>query len=178
MLSSEVIDLAIGLIFVFAVTAAFSSVITELIARFLGLRGAYLLSGIRELVDGSGSASAELGAATTSYHAMQDMIMHGTRPPELPSVAGALLGGPILRSQGMAGQISGRTMLMLAPGGGKNRPAQVTTAKAGGNPVRRRASLWRERRSLPSYIAGRSFADAVVDLVVPGAGGQTTMTTI
>jgi hypothetical protein len=42
MLSSGIIDLAIGLAFVFGVTAALASVATELISRFLGLRGAYL----------------------------------------------------------------------------------------------------------------------------------------
>ena len=38
MLSSGIIDLAIGLAFVFGVTAALASVATELISRFLGLR--------------------------------------------------------------------------------------------------------------------------------------------
>jgi large-conductance mechanosensitive channel len=37
--SSGIIDLAIGLIFVFAVTAALSSAVTELVARLLGLQG-------------------------------------------------------------------------------------------------------------------------------------------
>ena len=38
--SSAIIDLAIGLIFVFGVTAALASVFTELVSRFIGLRGA------------------------------------------------------------------------------------------------------------------------------------------
>ena len=54
MLSSGIIDLAIGLAFVFGVTAALASVATELISRFLGLRGAYLLGGLRELLRWSG----------------------------------------------------------------------------------------------------------------------------
>ena len=57
MLSSGIIDVAIGLVFVFGVTAALASVITELISRFLGLRGAYLLRGLRELLDGPGGAT-------------------------------------------------------------------------------------------------------------------------
>jgi hypothetical protein len=44
------------------------------------------------------------------------------------------------------------------------------TAQAGG--------LWSQRRSLPSYISSRSFAEAVVDLLVPDAAGHTTMTII
>ncbi len=41
---SGIVDLGLGLAFVFGVTAAIGSVATELIARLLGLRGAYLLS--------------------------------------------------------------------------------------------------------------------------------------
>jgi hypothetical protein len=52
--SSAIIDLAIGLIFAFGVTAALAPVFTELVSRFIGLRGAYLLTGLRELVDGGG----------------------------------------------------------------------------------------------------------------------------
>jgi hypothetical protein len=39
MLGSGIIDVAIGLAFVFGVMAALSSVFTELVAAFLGLRG-------------------------------------------------------------------------------------------------------------------------------------------
>jgi hypothetical protein len=49
--SSGLIDLAIGMVFVFGVTAALASVFTEAAARLVGLRGAYLLVGLRELVD-------------------------------------------------------------------------------------------------------------------------------
>jgi hypothetical protein len=38
--------------------------------------------------------------------------------------------------------------------------------------------LWSQSRSLPSYISSRSFAEAVVNLLVPSATGQTTMATI
>ena len=73
MLSSPVIDLAIGLTFVFAVTAALASLVTEFIARFLGLRGAYLLSGLRELVD-SGEKATVLTNVATDYKTMQTLI--------------------------------------------------------------------------------------------------------
>lgn len=52
---SNVLDTAIGLFFVFALTAGLASVVTELIARFTGLRAAYLLQGLRELVGEDGS---------------------------------------------------------------------------------------------------------------------------
>jgi hypothetical protein len=219
MQSSGIIDLAIGMAFVFGVTAAVSSVVTELIARFLGLRGAYLLRGLRELLDGK-DATTDVAKAAGSYNALKKLIARQqtataasdaraaasdapndqglqndaraaehaaeqapARPdkpsgPETadataehwsPSATGALLGSPILRSQGMTGQISGRT-LTLKPATRTGRPATLA-ASAGMAP-------WQDRRSLPSYIPARSFAEAVVDLVVPDAAGQTTMTTV
>src|SRR5215831_18985613 len=71
--SSGLIDLAIGMVFVFGVTAALASVFTELISRFIGLRGAYLLTGLRELVDGGGT-STDLRNAETDYRDMQDLM--------------------------------------------------------------------------------------------------------
>lgn len=166
MLSSGIIDLAIGLSFVFGVTAAISSALTELIARFVGLRGAYLLTGLRELVDGE-DISTDLGQPETWYKKVQEWLLpngHSADQSHMPGVSatGALLGGPILSSQGMTGTIGDRK-LALTSGAARRRPPR---------------GLWRQRRSLPSYISARSFAEAVIDLVVPSKGGQTTMTDI
>jgi hypothetical protein len=159
--TSGILDLAIGLAFVFGAAAALSSVVTELIARGLGLRGAYLLRGLRELLD-SEDASMNLATARVQYDAVKDLITgdgapaeaeatgaeaaagaaaarpdrrkaapaarpaerapsethqpagrghaaKGTAGPERSATA-ALLGGPILRSQGMVGDISSRQL--------------------------------------------------------------------
>ena len=174
MLSSGIIDLAIGLVFVFGVTAALSSVFTELIARFLGLRGAYLLGGLRELLDGTGSKTA-LNDAISNYNEMKSLVKgaapaaaSGAAPPAAPatkSATGALLGSPILRSQGMIGQISSRD-LTLQPGK-PGRPSRITTGTW--------KRPWRACRSLPSYISATSFSAAIIDLLVPNTAGQTTM---
>ena len=185
MLSSPVIDLAIGMTFVFAVTAALASLLTELIARFLGLRGAYLLSGLRELVDGGDKPTA-LTDVQQDYDDIQTLIKNGSPPaaektpddptpaadptsagkePAGPSVTGALLGGPILGNQGIVGQLSTRKLTLEETTGTGSLP--TITPESG----RKRPQL----RSLPSYISARSFADAVIDLVVPNAHGQTTM---
>jgi hypothetical protein len=170
MLSSPIIDLAIGLVFVFGVTAALSSVFTELIARFLGLRGAYLLSGLRELLDGTGSQTV-LNDAIGNYNEMKALVK-GPVPanadgaaPKTKSATGALLGSPILRSQGMIGQISSRD-LTVEPGK-HGRPSRITTGTW--------KRPWRACRSLPSYISSTSFSAAIIDLLVPNAAGQTTM---
>ena len=70
----------------------------------------------------------------------------------------------------MTGQISGRK-ITLEPDGKAGGLPKMTADRAAGR-------LWSQRRSLPSYISSRSFAEAVVDLVVPDDSGQTTMTTI
>jgi hypothetical protein len=168
-LSSPIIDLAIGLTFVFAVTAALASLVTELIARFLGLRGAYLLSGLRELVDGGGSETA-LTDVRQDYANFQDLITKSPQPAAAPSATSALLGGPILGNQGVAGQLSTRKLTLGVTTGTGRLP---TIKRAPDSPRRRR-----QLRSLPSYISSRSFADAVLDLVVPDAKGQTTMDAI
>src|SRR5215472_7386720 len=108
MLSSGIIDLAIGLTFVFGVTAALSSVVTELISRFLGLRGAYLLSGLRALLDNA-AVTTNLKQANAVYGDVKKLIADPAASASIPlSATGALLGGPILDSQGMAGQIKDR----------------------------------------------------------------------
>ena len=93
-----------------------------------------------------------------------------SNPGNPPSATGALLGGPILSSQGMAGQISSRN-LTLTPAGPTSRRLKMTRSW-------RPWSKWTQSRSLPSYISSQSFGEAVLDLVVPNAAGQTTMDTI
>ena len=218
MLSSPIIDLAIGLTFVFGVTAAIASLVTELIARLIGLRGAYLLSGLRELVDGGGTET-NLANMADDYDTMQNLIRNSPKPdakptgarpseaesaaappsdtePPHPSVTSALLGGPILGNQGVAGQLDSRS-LELYPSREKGRlpkmqPAPKAKAQsgqqAGAGPDKKAQGLWskvkslpsyiglwRQLRSLPSYISARSFGEAVIDLVVPDANGHTTM---
>ena len=210
---SGIIDLAVGMAFVFGVTAALSSAVTELIARYLGLRGAYLLRGLRELLDG-GQASTDLGTAEDSYHALKGFVtgqqaatsaraaadadpanqqlqdaalaaehaqVARTQPTDrsladaatpgsaVPSATSALLGGPILRSQGMAGQVSGRKLTLTPPRKQGHLPKLAASSAL---------RPWRLSRSLPAYIPASSFAEAVLDMVVPDAAGQTTMTTV
>lgn len=188
--SSRIIDLALGLALVFGVTASLSSVITELVARFLGLRGVFLLRGLRELLDDGGGETTHLSQAHDSYEALKTIIdgqlaasrssalvdvvpsAHvdtGTPAPAALSATEALLGSPILRSQGITGQIPDR-QLSVKPGIRAGSPSTVSSG--GRDPVRRL------RRSLPAYIPARSFAEAVVDVIVPDSTGATSMSSI
>jgi hypothetical protein len=191
MLNSGIIDLAIGMAFIFGATAGLSSVITELVARFLGLRGAYLLLGLRELLD-SKSTSVVLGQAEDDFRNARAVVT-ATGPEASPSSAtGALLGSPILRSQGMTGNIVTRKLTMDSATASPAPAADATPAASAppatppatpqdGNsraPLPKSGNPWRTwslRRSLPSYISARSFTEAVIDLVIPNAAGQTNM---
>jgi hypothetical protein len=163
-LSSGIIDLAIGLAFIFGVTAALASVATELISRFLGLRGAYLLGGLRELLD-SEQVGTDLTRAEKDYDAWKNIVT-GTSTEEKPqSATGAVLGSPILRSQGMVGDITSRKLLVQASKPGRPSVRNVEPKK--------HAPL-SDLRSLPAYISPTAFADAVIDLLVPKPTAQTT----
>ena len=196
MLSSGIIDLAIGLAFAFGVTAALASVITELISRFLGLRGAYLLKGLRELLDGTGVETV-VNEADRDYDAMKGLVTGSIAPgtdvkipvgpppptadatPPAPgtpsptttpdastkparpvqmramSATGALLGSPILRSQGMTGDISNRDLVLKASrfgpgvtGGSWRKPVRAAVSQAGPG-----ARVWSEARVPTSAIS-------------------------
>jgi len=190
MLSSGIIDLAIGLAFVFGVTAALASVATELISRFLGLRGSYLLGGLRELLD-SGQVGTDLTRAGKDYDAWKNIVTGAsteetgtsaeeteTSPEEKPqSATGAVLGSPILRSQGMVGDITSRKLLVQASKPGRPSVRNTELKKRAPRSKRRspqkRAPL-SDLRSLPAYISPTAFADTVIDLLVPKPTAQTT----
>jgi hypothetical protein len=163
--SSGVIDLAIGLVLVFGVAAALSSAVTEGVARFCGLRGEFLLRGLCELLDGR-KDQINLGTPEDSYGEVSGVIKDpAASGPAVPSVTSALLGGPNLRNRGTASQ--GMTLQPPDRSGGLPKLA-----------VRPPWERWRRCRSLPSYIPAESFAEAVVDLVVPDATGAITMATV
>ncbi len=143
-MDSLVLQTAIGLVFVFATFAALVSVLTELVARFIGLRGEYLLRGIRSLVDGDSHFELPF----------RDLLR---RQPGQPAAA------PADQPPAMVTRLMTHP-LIEANADKANMPDHAGSAKLTNE----------QRRKLPSYLSGRSFARALVDLVVPDATGQTT----
>jgi hypothetical protein len=82
------------------------------------------------------------------------------------SATGALLGSPILRSQGMTGLVSSRDLTVRTSRIGRPRVTSATGNVLG------------KRRSLPSYIPAKSFTRAVIVMLVPDETGPTTMTAV
>jgi hypothetical protein len=146
-MDSLILDTVIGLVFVFATVSVATSLLTEAASRLVGLRGEYLLRGMRTLVDGE-----------SHFHlAMSDLFRKKTEQPapvgEEPhrAVVSRVLAQPIIARSAVGTAIP---------------------VNAGNTKLSRRA-----RRALPAYVSGRSFARALIDVVVPDAAGQTGLGT-
>ena len=269
-MDSRVVDVAIGMVFTFAVVAALAAVLSELVARALGLRARYLLLGLRELFDDRTVAEVRLAHAPDAFarftdraaiaqawgqwatqaaviaphvadwdqwaqqagghEALTDLVRtrwltaeqrtawasaaaragqelatrspaasdvqwqawartcaaDGRRravgatedPAAVVSVTEALLGAPIMATQGMPGCITSRP---LAIGKSAEKPTKLPTITAQRDPSRHTPGLWAHLqawgplRGLPAYAPARSVSAAVFDLVVPNAAGTTTL---
>ncbi len=146
-MDSLIFDTAIGLVFIFATFSLLVSVLTEGASRLIGLRGEYLLRGIRTLLDGK----SEFKLSVTSDLFRRKHVAPAPKIGEStkPWVSKILNQPAIARSADNA-----------------SVPKDAGNAKL--------TAL--ERRQLPSYISGRSFARALIDLVVPSETGKTTLT--
>lgn len=96
MFDSLIVDVAIGLVFTFLVTAVLTSALTETAARFMGLRGDYLLRGVRALVD---------GVAAKAKDAVPPPASAGDDPPAQP-VSVTVLSSPLIAFAGTKHTIS------------------------------------------------------------------------
>jgi hypothetical protein len=144
-MDSLVLQTVIGLVFVFAVFAGLVSVITETGARLIGLRGEYLLRGLRSLLDGQSHFRLSLGDL------FRRVSVAPAPKPDEPAVPWVtrLMNHPLI-----AGSADQAAM-----------PANAGNTKLSS----------RQRRRLPSYIAGRSFTVAMLSELVPGASDKITM---
>jgi hypothetical protein len=269
-MDSRVVDVAIGLVFTFAVVAALGAVLSEVAARALGLRARYLLLGLRELLDdrtvtevhlanapdtftrftdraaiaqawgrwatqaaivaphvadwdqwaaqagghealtdrarttwltpeqrtawASAAARAGRALATRSPAASDGQwqawacecaddgrrrTLEATKDPQATlSVTEALLGAPIMATQGMPGCITSRPLVIRKQ---TTKPTKLASITAHREPSSQAAGVWAAvqawgpLRGLPAYAPARSISAAVFDLVVPNAAGTTTL---
>jgi hypothetical protein len=144
---SLVLNTAIGLVFVFATFALLTSTITESVARWLGLRGEYLLRGIRTLTDGGGDFKLPELRGTWEF---VRRLVRRPAPPEPSAKDPRPIITKLLESRMVVGD--------------------ALPAEAGNRSLNRK-----ERRKLPSYVSARAFARGVLDIAVPNADGSTTL---
>ncbi len=144
-MDSLVVETALGIIFIFATFALLISILTELVSRFIGLRGEYLLRGIRSLVD-----------ADNQFKLPISVILRRKKP--VPPTNPTSNIHKIVNTAYVSGMA-----------GGGSLPTNAGDAQLSN----------KDRRKLPSYLSGRTFARAVVDTLVPSpVDGTTTMTAI
>ncbi|MET7277312.1 hypothetical protein ABZS29_03700 [Kribbella sp. NPDC005582] len=144
-MDSLILQTVIGLVFAFLAFSALISVLTEAVARYIGLRGEYLLRGIRSLVDGKSDFALRL----------PDLVRRTSQEPAVKP------GEP---AQPMVTQIVEQPMVSRSADKGA-APANAGNAKLSA----------KDRRSLPSYVSGRSFARALIGVLVPDSTGTTTI---
>lgn len=170
MFDSPIIDVAIGLVLLFWVLATIVSAITESIARFLGLRGEFLLRGLRALVDGTPEAT---GVDASQTPAAAGVPASGTGPAS--AAATTTTSGTAGTLPPPAAQASTLTALLGTPVLSNHGALRSVNAKSAGTGAKLSLA---DKRSLPSYLASRTFAAGVLDLLIPNGSNQTTMTGI
>jgi len=134
--SSLVLQTAIGLVFVFGITAAAVSALTEIVSRFLGLRAEFLLRGVRTLVD-------EENNFNLWRSVMPKWLGGRQKPPDpgKPARVAKIMSHPLVASSAK----------------------QASPPSEAGNSSLTNA----QRRSLPSYVAGQTFARVLMDILPP-----------
>src|SRR4051794_40343458 len=158
-LDSLILTVAIGLVFTFAVLAAVTSIVTEGVARFLGLRGEYLLRGLRTMLDGDGDFA---------LFGSKKKVPEGSPDPAIKMPKDVVPAGPTAASAPAKPTWVTRVMEhpLISPSGSQGQVVE----NAGSAPLTNKL-----RRKLPSYVSARSFAQAILDLAVPDAAGKTTV---
>jgi hypothetical protein len=95
-MDSPILQTVIGLVFIFATFAALVSLATEGVSRFIGLRGEYLLRGIRSLVDGE--STFELSWWKNMWRS--DKV---TKAPDAPAAVSAIMSHPLVAGSAAGG---------------------------------------------------------------------------
>jgi hypothetical protein len=142
-MDSLILQTVVGLVFTFAVASAVVSVLTEGTARLIGLRGEYLLRGIRSLVDEENNF--ELG--------WRDVLRRTSEKPRQDAPADPMVTKIV--DQPMVARTADKGSI----------PKDAGNAKLSA----------KDRRCLPSYVSGRSFARALIGIVVPDLDGKTSI---
>jgi hypothetical protein len=157
-----VLQTVAGLVFIFATFAGAVSVSSEWMSRYLGLRGEYLLRGIRTAVDGPSTFKLPVrellpwsGSRVTkrdSQKKEKNTDNDGDQPvaDDGEAMVSLIISHPLVASSANDAQ--------PPPGAGN------------------RAMTNKERRRLPSYVSGQTFAKATIDILVvqinAGTGDQ------
>ncbi len=165
-MSSLILQTAIGLTYIFAVFAVAVSAISEALSRYIGLRAEFLLRGIRSLVDGHSAFHLdwkELMPAKLGQHFVRQRArtVQQQQPEQSPQEHAQQDGG----QEQTGGQPEALVARIMA------HPLVASSAHQAARPFKAgdRAMSNADRRKLPSYLSGYTFARALLDLLVENA---------
>lgn len=135
---SLVLQTTIGLIVVFAAFGVAVSALTELVSRYIGLRGEYLLRGLQTLVDGPSHFTLPFSQLLRGPAGPPKGANNSSAPP---ARVAQLISHPLVAPSALAAD-----------------PASRAGDRSLSNA---------ERRNLPAYISGQTFAEALLDILDP-----------
>ncbi len=147
---TAVLDTAVGLAFMFFLVALTCSALVEFVANLVKKRSKYLLRGLRDLLDTPSNPAGPPGLADKAKS------LQANASGEKALYQNALRAGPSNPDRGTA------PTTMAVMGHPLVRPFKQSDAAG----VQNRN---------PSYLPAKTFAAALVDLLVPNAQGQTTL---
>lgn len=163
---SVVLDTAIGLVFVFLTASLICTAVLEYISNKLNMRGAYLLRGLREMLDLPPATPGDPGSRGDVTASQARLATGKDRRQDLQELAevGQTLRTNLANSQNesvKAGEPLADLVLAHPLVAAFHRPADP--GKPGGD------------MHLASYLSSRTFASSLIDLLVPNGAGRTSI---
>jgi hypothetical protein len=166
---SSILGTAIGLAFTYFLVALLCSAVTEWVANLARKRAKYLLRGLRDLLDAPSQASATPGR-------------FGPTPPEMRAdrkTEQAMYDRAL--KAGTTAELTVTEQRRDDPEVGSVTDITSWTDEVMAHPLVRSLKQSRAADGVcrnPSYLAGHTFATALVDILVPNAAGETSLTEI
>lgn len=169
MFDSAVFDVVVGLVFLLATFSVIVSSLTEAVSRWLGLRGQQLLIGIRALVDGDASGMTTM---SSTFRLFQSPFMGsiGQKSRTVDESSGFQAESPPPSASAAASLFDSEQSMNAVLLTSEERKeamndadSDLAAAVSGIGKKEKRDLL----KGLPSYIASRQFASAVLGEVLP-----------
>ncbi|MGD0445814.1 MAG: hypothetical protein ABSA39_17915 [Edaphobacter sp.] len=163
MFGSVVLDVAIGMVFVFLLLSLIASVVQEMLATFMQLRPANLLRGLNSLFSGDSIWGKDLVDALYNHGLVRGLFADPTLDLKHTPAADAVNTGAAAVQGQTAGTAATATRKLSFPEK-LNAQREWLREKIGIVPERRVAGV-ANQLLLPAYIPSRTFALAMIDIL-------------
>jgi hypothetical protein len=187
MSTGAILGTAIGLVFLFAVTALLCSAICEAIANVLQMRAKYLLRGLRTMLDSTVTKSVRAPDAGSAVSPVSEEPMRALQKKTIdPKAAIGAADSVNTMAMDARAEAAGDTTAVST-----RSPARIEiplqtgglTLALFGHPLVRslqtcKVGLLGDHARNPSYLAPATFARVLIDTLVPDDEGETTLVAV